>query len=80
MSQFAPFRTWIPVVSSNVKEIRYDPEKEQLAVRFIDKKTGWRTYVYSSVSMRVFIDFLNAPSKGQYVWKHIRDRYVYMEL
>lgn len=80
MSQFAPFRTWIPVESSNVKEIRYDPEKEQLAIRFLDKVRGWRTYAYSSVSMQVFLGLLNAPSKGKYVWKHIRDRYVYTEI
>lgn len=78
---FVPLNTWISVDSSNVEKVFYDPEKETLAVQFKAKgKQRARRYLYSGVPMRVFVDFVQAPSKGKFVWKHIRDRYVYTEV
>ena len=76
MPRYAPFKTWISVDSSNLEAVKYDPEKEQLAIRF----KGGRTYLYGGVPPSVFLDLLDAPSKGKYVWKHIRDRYAYTEI
>lgn len=80
MPQFVPVKTWIPVQSSNVKAVWYDPSGEQLLVSFQPPGQRERRYAYGGVPMRVFLDFLSAGSKGQFVWKHIRDKYVYVEL
>lgn len=80
MPQLVPIRTWVPVTSSNVKAIWYDPDNERLLVSFKPKGQRERRYAYGGVPMRVFLAFVNAGSKGQYVWKHIRDHYAYTEI
>ena len=82
MPRYAPLKTWIPVESSNLKKVRYDAETEILAITFDPEphKGPPRTYGYSGVPMRVFLDLLDAPSKGKYHAKHIKWSYAYAEL
>lgn len=78
---YIPLKTWIPVQSSNVEKVFYDPEKEVLSVQFLAKgNQRARRYLYSGVSMSVFVGLVQAESKGKYIWRHIRDRYVYTEV
>lgn len=84
MPRYAPLKTWVSVTSSNVAAVWYDAEAELLKVRFHVKKggaiVGTRTWGYSGVPLYVYTDMLDAPSKGQFVWKHLRDRYLSGEI
>jgi len=62
----------IPVESSNIKEIGYDPPTERLRVTF---KTD-KTYEYFGVSDVMWQAFQAADSKGKFFHKHIREEYV----
>lgn len=59
---------YTPVVSSNIEGIGYDPVFARLWVRF---KSGAK-YVYWKVESYVYLDFLRAPSKGQYLHRVVR--------
>ena len=80
MPQFIPVKTWIPVSSSNVKAIWYDPDHERLLISFQPAGQRERRYAYGGVPMSVFLAFAQAGSKGKFVWKHIRDNYAYTEI
>lgn len=80
MAEYVPIKTWIPVSSSNVRAIWYDSATQQLLVSFKPQGQRERRYAYGGVPMQVFLAFLNAGSKGQFVWKHIRDNYAYIEI
>jgi|KBSMisStaDraftv2_1062788.scaffolds.fasta_scaffold5365716_1 hypothetical protein len=64
------------VDSSAIREIDYDPAREQLFVRFV---SGAR-YVYQDVPAKVGKPFLAASSKGRYFAAKVRDRYAYRRL
>ena len=59
------------VDSSNVEAIGYDPATQELHVQFL--KSG--TYVYFGVEESVFHEFMQAPSKGQYLNETVKGRY-----
>ena len=59
---------YTPVVSSNVESVGYDPVFARLWVKFKDGKV----YAYDRVPAHIYLDFLRAPSKGQYLWRVIR--------
>lgn len=80
MPRYAPFKTWIPVQSSNLEAVWYDPEEEILKIRFNPKKEGVRSYAYSMVPASIFLGLLDASSKGQYHAKHIKWNYPYTQL
>lgn len=85
MPTYAPIKTWIPVTSSNLEAVWYDPEEEILKIRFNPQDSqgqrgGVRSYAYSMVPMPVFLGLLNAASKGQYHAKHIKWNYPYTQL
>lgn len=85
MPRYAPFKTWIPVTSSNLEAVWYDPEEEILKIRFnpIDahgQRSGVRSYAYSMVPASVFLGLLDAGSKGRYHAKHIKFSYPYVQL
>ncbi len=61
----------IPVRSSAILAIGYDPATLQMKIKFKQR----HTYTYYRVPENVFTAFLNAPSKGAYYDHHIRDRY-----
>lgn len=68
-----------PVDSSNVKAVGYDPFKMMLYIQFLGIKTyGYDpVYRYYKVPESVFTGMMKAPSKGMYVWAHIRDKFPY---
>ncbi len=53
----------IPVESSSVRFIGYDPENEKLYVKF----TSGATYEYDDVPASVYDSFMESPSKGRFV-------------
>ena len=81
MPRYAPFKEWIPVQSSNLEAVWYDPELEVLKIRFNPGgHSGTRSYAYSMVPPTVFLGLLDASSKGQYHAKHIKWNYPYTQL
>ena len=75
---------WVPVESSNVESFAYDMQNQFLYVRFLPSGSGdfanGSMYVYYSVEAEIYQQFLQAPSKGQFVWRFLRDRYDYARL
>ena len=65
------------VESSSIEAVGYDAEPGRLYVKF--RESG-ETYVYYGVEARLFNDFIQADSKGQYFNSFIRDRYPYERL
>jgi len=61
----------IPVRSSAISAIGYDPAACQMRVKFVQGNT----YSFCRVPQHVFDAFLAAGSKGHYYDAHIRDRY-----
>jgi hypothetical protein len=59
--------------SSNVEEIGYDADAEEVWVRF----RGSGFYVYSGVPAVVWEDFRAAPSKGSFVNAVLKPTYPY---
>ena len=65
------------VDSSNVEAIGYDPDAQELHVRFV--KSG-ETYVYYGVEEWVFQELIQADSKGTYLNTNIKGNYQYGKL
>jgi hypothetical protein len=61
----------IPVSSSNIAQIGYEPDFQTLEIQFL---TGG-VYQYSGVPPNVFEEFTAASSKGRYFSAYIKDRY-----
>lgn len=69
---------YIPVESSNVQEIGYDDDTETFFVKFSPKGNYPGTvYAYYGVEPEIYEQFMMSPSKGKFVWTHLRDRYEY---
>ena len=68
-----------PVDSSNVKAVGYDPRRQYLYVQFNpdDDNQHGAVYRYAGVMELVYHRFMSAPSKGQFMWKNIKDKYQY---
>ncbi len=65
-----------PVVSESIATIGYDDDAEVLEVEFV---TG-AVYRYRGVSQDVFEDFRQAPSKGAFFNRHIKDAYAWEQV
>lgn len=65
-----------PVVSESIAAIGYDDDAEVLEVEFA---TG-AVYRYSGVPQDVYEDFRQAPSKGAYFNRRIRDAYPFEQV
>ena len=63
-------RWWQEFDSSNVLALRYDPEHELLQVTYKDG----RTWEYGPVDRLAAHSLAVAPSKGTWVWDHIKVR------
>jgi hypothetical protein len=63
------YTTLIPVNSSAIRAVGFDGST--LTVEF---HTG-RTYDHPNVPDSVFVEFMDAESKGEYYIRHIRGRY-----
>lgn len=83
-----PYRHWlkVPIImhnvsSSNVSRIGYDPSSWILQVEFLPSgKKGYRMYRYFRVPRDVWNAFMDAHSKGTFMWKFIRGNYAYIEV
>ena len=64
------------VHSSALSGFAYDPEQQQLRIRFRDG----RIYLYRLIPPTVVQALLEEPSVGQYFNAHIRDRFPYVRL
>ena len=64
----------IPVKSSNIKAIGWEPETKELEVEFLPHKDGepGRCYRYQNVEYEQYRDFLNAESVGHHFAVNIR--------
>jgi len=62
----------IPVRSSAISAVRYDASSMRLYIRFTG---GGLTYTFCRVPQEVYEGLMNAPSKGTYYDRVIRDRY-----
>jgi hypothetical protein len=60
-----------PVSSSAISSVGYDPGSATLEVEF---KSG-AVYDYHGVPPKVYKSLLEAPSKGRFVSRRIRDRF-----
>lgn len=58
----------VPVVSSNVAEVGYDPETRTLEIAFV--KGG--IYQYFGVPASIYNGLLAAPSVGRYFDVHVK--------
>ncbi|KKK63510.1 hypothetical protein LCGC14_2993550, partial [marine sediment metagenome] len=59
-----------PVVSSNVRSIKYDQSKRELEVVFLPSSS----FVYLDVPLEIYEGLRDSPSKGKYVWEVLRNR------
>lgn len=55
--------------SSNISSAGHDPDKKILEVEFLNGDI----YQYSPITSEGFQLFMNAPSKGKFIWNHIRN-------
>jgi hypothetical protein len=58
----------VPVISSNLKSVGYDPKSQTLEIEFLSRDV-WR---YSNVPPEIHAALMNAPSKGTYFSAHIK--------
>lgn len=61
----------VPVESSNIAAVGYDPETQVLDIEF---NNGAR-YSYDDVPKRVYDELLNAPSIGRYFSSNVKTQY-----
>lgn len=59
----------MPVNSSNVHLVGYDPEAQEMHVTF---KDGPMVYIHSGVDSGTFSSFMNAKSKGLFYSKQFK--------
>jgi hypothetical protein len=62
-----------PVRSSNLKSVGYDKSQQTLEVEF---RTG-SIYQYEGVHPNTARFLLQAPSKGKFFWKNVRNKFPY---
>lgn len=67
----------IYVDSTNIESVGYDAASQELHVRFL--KSG-ETYVYYAVDEWVFVEFMQADSKGKYFIANIKTNYQFGKL
>lgn len=61
----------IYVDSSNVETIGYDDDVQELHIQFV---SGGR-YIYHNVPRQIFDELMNAPSKGSFLNRQIKNVY-----
>jgi len=66
----------IPVVSSNVDSIGYDPDTQTLRVRF----NNGSVYDYMNVPAMEFEQLRSAPSVGSYLNRNVKGNYPYQKV
>jgi len=66
----------IPVSSSNLASVGYDPEQWVLEVEFL----GGSVYLYFNVPEQVYQSLMSASSHGSYFAEYIRQSYQYKQI
>lgn len=66
----------VPVDSTNVARVGYDPEAQEIYVEFL----SGTTYKYSSADEQTFEELRDAPSVGSYLNRVIKPNYDYQQL
>lgn len=64
--------SFIKVTSSNIEEVCYVEDSEDLFIRF----KGGGTYQYFSVSKEEYVSLMESPSKGKYFNSKIKPTYL----
>ncbi|HEY0963404.1 MAG TPA: KTSC domain-containing protein [Pseudomonadales bacterium] len=62
------------VDSSSIRAVGYDPERRRLYIRFADSA---HLYAYRDVPPDVYVDLMQAASKGAYVNTQVKPHYDY---
>jgi len=62
---------WIPVTSSNLSEVMYDPDSRTLSIRF----HSGAEYSYADVPPEAAQELIRAPSPGRYFNSAIKGAY-----
>lgn len=62
------------VKSSNVGAVQYHVNEQKMMVEYLGKGGKPRAYLYSNVSEAEALSFVQASSKGVWVWDHLRIR------
>ena len=65
-----------PVNSSNVASVGFDKATRTLEIGF----HNGGVYQYAGVHPNTHRHLMNAPSKGTFVWKNVRDRFPYQKV
>jgi KTSC domain len=65
-----------PVQSSVMTKVDYDGDSAELDITF----TSGKTYRYLHVPLEIYVDLLDAESKGAYFNDNIKDVFVYAEV
>lgn len=66
----------VPVNSTNILSVGYDPDSQMLEVEFATK----RIYRYSSVPPHVYAGLMQTESHGKYFLQKIANIYSYIEV
>lgn len=64
------------VDSSNIEAIGHDAGAQELHVRFLSGDT----YVYHGVPQEIYDQLMDAPSKGSYLNRVIKENYEYTKM
>ena len=67
---------FIPVRSTNLEAIGYDPETETMGVRFVDGSA----YEYTGVPQKVYDHVRRAPSVGKVFASIVKNNYLHRRL
>ncbi len=62
---------FIPITSSNIKEVAYNKREKELQICFVNGSL----YVYYEVPESVFENLLNAESAGKFFYNTIKNKY-----
>jgi hypothetical protein len=66
----------VPVSSSNIESVGYEPETHNLAVKF----KGGATYHYSDVPAETHKELMRAPSIGGHLAVHVKSKHDYVRV
>lgn len=61
------------VISSNIDKIGYEPQNQEVYVRFLNGSL----YIYKGVPLHEFENFRDAPSLGSYLHRNYKNVYPY---
>jgi len=66
----------LPVQSSNIRAVGYDPDVQSMEVEFHDGSV----YLYEGISENVYEGLMSAQSVGKHFRDNIREEYEYYKL